>query len=422
MDKRSFIRATQNQIHAEREQRKRQAGALEYEHTINDVLVQRLSTLISSVKARAAGTSPPGSASDDAFTLAIQLVPGDEHDIPPSLPEGVFTEAPNTTYSNMIFRILDEVRRSLDERCVAQHLQNDAFLEELGVHLQNIQNAQNDIAGKLDRLRAEKATKITRESYRTGFNSSHVKKAVAHGPAESSTSPQLLNPNYDMPSPANRSLSITLSENGDRTQASPAALTFPEIQPSDYRASHDYILSHPEILEECETDGLLIEAYHAAVENDNGPKPFHYVHQAILLQCCRMLGRDGVNIFFKRMTTPGHQAAQFSNKDVAEKLQRIREMAREQRKAQSEGMEQIQIRAVDPGTDIPIRVPEVDSDERAIFEQFAPDMQVALESGSIDRVNEVLGGMDVAEAEKLLDLLGEVSRSSIPCSPLTACS
>ncbi|EGX89128.1 Hsp90 co-chaperone Cdc37 [Cordyceps militaris CM01] len=409
VDKRSFIRAKQNQIHAEREQRKRQVEALEYERIINETLSQRLISLISLMKTHTTGKPPPGSPSDAAFKAAMQLMASDVNDQPPSPPEGLFVDVPNPTYSNMIFRILDEVKRNLDERRIDQHLQNDAFLEELGVQLQSIQEVQEDIAGRLDKLQAEKATKITSESYRTGFNSSHLNKAIAQGSQKLPASPELLNPDYDLHGLSNSSSSIALPENEDGLLASPAALAFAEIQSSNYRASHAYILSHPEILEERETDGLLIEAYNAAIENEDGPKPLQYVHQAMLLQCCRMLGRDGVNIFFKRMTTPGHRSIEFFDKDVAEKLQRIRELARDQRKAQSEGVEQIQIRAVDPGTEIQIRVPELGSEERVIFEQLAPDMQAALESGLIDRVNEVLGVMDVVEAEQVIDLLGEAN-------------
>ncbi len=53
-------------------------------------------------------------------------------------------------------------------------------------------------------------------------------------------------------------------------------------------------------------------------------------------------------------------------------------------------------------------VPGAGSTERDIFDRFAPEMRAALESGSIDRVNEALVEMDVAEAESLIELLNEV--------------
>lgn len=50
---------------------------------------------------------------------------------------------------------------------------------------------------------------------------------------------------------------------------------------------------------------------------------------------------------------------------------------------------------------------EVERQARAIFETFPPGLQRALESGSLDRVNEVLGKMSVSEAEEVVGQLGE---------------
>ena len=42
-----------------------------------------------------------------------------------------------------------------------------------------------------------------------------------------------------------------------------------------------------------------------------------------------------------------------------------------------------------------------------VFERFPPGLQRALESGSLDSVNEVLGKMSVEEAEEVVDQLGQ---------------
>lgn len=83
-----------------------------------------------------------------------------------------------------------------------------------------------------------------------------------------------------------------------------------------------------------------------------------------------------------------------------------------------EGVEQIQLHAVDPNTTINIRVPlPIDesnpdslSDDnkiaRTIFETFPPGLQRALESGKLDEVNKVLAKMSVDEAEQVVEQLG----------------
>lgn len=68
---------------------------------------------------------------------------------------------------------------------------------------------------------------------------------------------------------------------------------------------------------------------------------------------------------------------------------------------------------MEPGTEIHINVPqpnsteEVEQQARILFERFPPGLQRALESGSLDRVNDVLGKMSVSEAEEVVEQLGE---------------
>lgn len=124
-----------------------------------------------------------------------------------------------------------------------------------------------------------------------------------------------------------------------------------------------------------------------------------------------------------RITTPNHQAQKVFHEDVTTTYQRIRERAKtmaEERNSETAGVEQIQLHAVDPNTQITIAVPSTGSDDpeiqqsREIFDSFPPGLQRALESGSLDEVNKVLGKMSVEEAEEVVGLLGEVSESKYP--------
>jgi cell division cycle protein 37 len=152
------------------------------------------------------------------------------------------------------------------------------------------------------------------------------------------------------------------------------------------------------------------------------------VHQALLIQYCRQLGKDGVGLFFKRITTQGHQASKLFTDDVNDTYNKIKtrvvELAKEKENEPGEGEEQIQLHAVDPNTKINIMVPppiptdlaaestqpppsEDQIAARKIFESFPPGFQRALESGSLDEVNRVLGKMSVEEAEEVVAQLGE---------------
>lgn len=443
VDKRSFIRAKQSQIHIERQQRKLQIEAYKHQHIVNDGLAQRLSLLISALHSH--NTAPIRDAivspSDMAFKVIMELaLRNPEDDTPPPQPEGVSDpdSPPLPRYSKMAAAILDEANKALDQRRIEdRNLGFEALAEELGVHVRNIQLAQTDLIKKLGELEQQGSKKITSDSYHVGFNTSHVSKAAvepAVGSSSSGTKVELLNPKLPAPEGV-----LDLDEQ-EPPRASPAAKRFAQIETSDYRASQEFLASHPEILLEQETDGLLFEAYTLLLDQGDQARTHarQCTHQALLLQYCRLLGRDGVALFFKRVATPGHQALNVFEKDLADTFRKIQAMAKRDAKRRHHGaetdqlVERVQLCSLTDGEgSVRILVPPAGSEDgegqkaRAIYESFAPEMRAALGTGSLDEVNRVLGEMDAAEAENLASLLTEVSCPGPHATVgalLTACS
>ncbi|KAI1769081.1 hypothetical protein GGR53DRAFT_475693 [Hypoxylon sp. FL1150] len=424
VDKRSFIRAKQNQIHQERQQRKLQIETLKYERQINDGLMKRISGLLNALKAHAAEAETRNPA-EVAFQAVMESAGNPADDKPPARPEGVHAQVEQPpTYTKMMASLLDQVNKQLDEKKPENRY--NAMVDEIGVHLKNVEGLQQELLKKLAELEKEEGRKITSEGIHEGFNSSHVAKST---PSTSGTkkaddsSVELLNPNFSMSKPAESSTAAN-DDDDKEVEASPDGRKFAQIKPNDYRESHSFIGSHPHILTEKETDGLLIMAFDAQLD---GRDDFarQCVHQALLLQYCRALGKDGVALFFKRITTKGHQAQDVFYKDVQDTYYRIKNRAAEinaQRAVDGGGeggVEQIQLHAVEPGTEIKIRIPPEKSEDeeekrgREIFEGFAPDMRRALESGSLDKVNEVLGKLKVEDAEEVVALLSEANILSL---------
>ncbi|CAI4218356.1 unnamed protein product [Parascedosporium putredinis] len=90
VDKRSFIRAKQNQIHMEREQRKNHILTLKFERSVNDGLLKRISGLLAALKSHASdapassSTSPVQHAAQVAFKAVMESAPKNpEDDNPP---------------------------------------------------------------------------------------------------------------------------------------------------------------------------------------------------------------------------------------------------------------------------------------------------------------------------------------------------
>ncbi|TGJ78934.1 hypothetical protein E0Z10_g9834 [Xylaria hypoxylon] len=421
VDKRSFIRAKQNQIHAERQQRRLQIETYKYERIINDGLIKRISGLLAALRANAAEAE--SNQAEVAFRAVMESAGSPEDDKVPTPPEGVRTDiGESPTYTKMMAALLDQVNGTLNEKNPENRY--TAMVEEIENHFNKVQDLQKQLLANLAELEKEESRKITSESIHTGFDSSYVAKSTpsTSGEKKDDSKLELLNPNFS----ASKSVESKAADDGDdddEIEASPDARKFADIKASGYRESHAFLSSHPNILSEKETDGILVMAFDAQLQNKDDVAR-NYIHQALLLQYCRSLGKDGVALFFKRITTRGHQAQEVFFKDVQDTYFRIKSRTTEinAQRAEEGGsgdIEQIQLHAVDPGTEIKIRIPAENSEEeaekhgRGIFEGFAPDMRKALESGSLDKVNEVLGKMKVPEAEEVVNLLSEAGILSL---------
>lgn len=378
--------------------------------------MKRISSLLASLRAHASDAATRNPA-EVAFQAVMESAGNPKDDQPPPRPEGVHSDEKELpTYSKMMATLLDQVNKALDEKKPDNRY--DAMVEEIQEHENKVKALQKELEAKLAELEKEEHKKITSEGLHTGFDSSHVNKSKPTEKKES-TQVELLNPNFSGSSAGQSSKETATVDDDEEVEASPATKKFGQIKANDYSASLQFLSQHPEILTERETDGLLVLAFDAALESKDDLSR-QYVHQALLIQYCRALGRDGVGLFFKRITTKGHQAQEVFYKDVQETYMRIRTRSREiiaerAKESQSEGVEQIQLHAVEPGTVIQIQVPPADSQDpeiqqaRKVFDGFKPEMKKALESGKLDEVNKVLGEMKVDEAEELVGLFGEVS-------------
>lgn len=80
---------------------------------------------------------------------------------------------------------------------------------------------------------------------------------------------------------------------------SPSAKRFTQLEIGNWDASFKAISSEPALLKDDVNDAILLEAFEAAIRGDKKYAKA-CVHQSLVLQYCRKLGRDGVALFFKR--------------------------------------------------------------------------------------------------------------------------
>ena len=175
VDKRSFIRAKQNQIHQQRFERKNKIDTYKYERIINDGLLKRINALLTALeshKAEAEKRSP-----DELIFQAIMESVGDAaDDQPPPRPAGVHVQEKELpSYSKMMAALVDQVKAKVDE-----DKPNDrfaAYVKEVQEHKSKVEGLQKELLTQLNILEKEEGKKITSESYATGFSTSHISKA-----------------------------------------------------------------------------------------------------------------------------------------------------------------------------------------------------------------------------------------------------
>lgn len=296
VDKRSFIRAKQSQIHQQREQRRHEIATLKYERIVNDGLLSRINGLLEVLRHHENSSRKPD---DVVFQAIMESASNPALDYAPVPPEGVHThEKEQPKYSQMMGALVDQVKQEFDEPAQDSHY--PAYINGVQGHKDKVEGLQTELLERLAQLEKEEGSKITSDTLHMGFDTSHVAKAAetkGKAPQEKTDSVELLNPGASKKDPGEEA--DVEDEDEESPQASALAKRFATIKPGDYRSMLQFISEHSQIVAEKETDGLLVEAFNAQLE---GKEDYarQCVHAGLLLQYCRSLGRDGISLFFKR--------------------------------------------------------------------------------------------------------------------------
>ena len=471
IDKKSFIRWKQRDIHEKREQRKAEKDAIKAEMDTNDALSPRLDELIGSTKKQ-------GSA---YYSREVaKLSAGRQQRGNKDGPNGPTTD-------DMILSLLLQIQQHENLKGKAGNDLDEALLNELQRHREKLGARQTQIQFELEQMEKEDSKKITSDSIRDGWNSGYVAKAepqpevkrksASKGEKKAETVIETLNNPSSSTSAAGAPSSTptaTAAESDDDEDDIPeaddiqrqfadlpccvpssiplSASTIPsEFDPTKslninaFETALQFLSKHKLLLHPSSntTDSLLLEAFNAQMASKSSLAR-RCVEKALMIQYCNKLGPDGVNLFFRRMvgSKDGRASVVYLN-DVLATYARIRDrsktLAEQQKNA---GEEQIQLVAEDDTTTISFDLPDGPPQEvielqgeakekinpedvRAwlqmrwdIFQSFPEDFRKALETKQLRRVNEVLGSMNVGEAEQIVRKLDQAGILNFPSSEI----
>lgn len=399
VDKKSFIRWKQRDIHEKREQAKFRMQQLEVNIETNEDLKRRIEKLAAAARAgRKLG-----------LDIAGDVKLSEEGETKQKPAKATSPEQPR--YADMIESMLLQV--------VAGDASQESVLAKLAENSKLIESALKDESAELATLLEERKRHITAEDMHTGWDSTITFKNESAQPAGAPT-PAKPEAQSAQSKPAKTVTTIEtlntpvlpkpkVNEDG-LEELLPQTAAFGEIPEEQWEPAFNHLMRYPFIVTEGQKDALTMSAFEHELSGDSA-RMQRTVWNSTLIQLCIPLGRDGTQVLFRNVVNKNSPARKMFEESVSATVKHIRErcklLAEEHRAEEGEGVETIQLRAVDPDTELLVVVPEAGTPGRAIFDQFTPAVQAAVRAKSLDELNEVLASMSLEDAEKLVERLGE---------------
>ncbi|CAG8543843.1 425_t:CDS:2 [Acaulospora colombiana] len=342
VDKASFIRWKQADIHAKREERRRKIGSLKQKISQDDVLLDRIDTMIQKLQSEGV----------ESFFKTIEELRETNKEMESeaikteSTPQGEGTEPTPPTFDQMMRILFEKIQQEVKNESPEEV--SERLIDKLKEHREKLKKSQDDAKVELEKEENEARKKIIVDDLHTGFD-----KAVFI---------------------------------------------------KNYNDSFTFISKHPEIVTQEVVDQILAEAFRAQLKG-KAKYAKQCVHQGWI-------------------TSTDPQARDIFLKDVSETYERIRERckvmnAEKTQKPQQSQAEQIQIEVTDPNSSLNVHIPDEHSEDEKekekyqIFLTLPEDFREALKTGELVKINKVLGGFTVEEAEKILEICGRAEVLSI---------
>ncbi|OAX40935.1 hypothetical protein K503DRAFT_713579 [Rhizopogon vinicolor AM-OR11-026] len=434
VDKRSLIRWKQRSIHEQRETRKMKISAISAEISCNGVLAPRLHGIRTTL-----------GGADGGLKYFQQLVERLQTDPSPEAPPTNAKDQP--TYDAMVLSLLLQIWDGA--KSLPADEQEAAILSGLDKHITQLSEHTKQMEKDLVVEEKEQRKHITSEDIHEGFESKYippkpapapVKNAKIDAPKKTTTTKtteiEVLNPAASSSKAPSQSATLEFDEEAEELpELTPSLERFSRLPLWGYEQSFKFIQANPDVIIPGATDALLVAAFRAE-SADQSKYAKQCVHQSLLLQYCDKLGRDGVRLFFLKMTAGDQRAITIFVKDVEDTYSHLKTRAKvaAAESPNEEHKEQIQLVPENPSASISFNVPDgpppedlrlegpetkdldVEEVRQAlqmrwdVFQGFPEDLKAALKIGTLEEVNKVLGSMEVSVAE---DVVGKLDMAGI---------
>lgn len=421
VDKPSFIRWKQRDIHEKRQQRNIEIKSILVQLTMYAKLNYRVDYLLKYLNAselldEATVVNVLNKKFDPAEKFDYEKLKQEKgDDLRKGLRDLTFDpeESANTPpYNEMIEDLFTQVKEDHPEAAT----DGEKLIGHIREHRQKIDDVLLKNTIKLDDLLYQKSMLISSDDIHPGFDRSFLNKDEEEAPAPKPAKKETVTTIETLNTPSEK----TVDEQFDELDLLPATAEFAKLPMKDLEASAQFLIKHTSICTENQKDSLIMTAFNHELDG-NHLTVRQVVFQSLLLQYVSQLAgpkptRDltirAISLFFSKLKDPSQPASKAFMQDVDNTVNHIKTRCQILKKEQEEnddGEEAlIQLKALDESTELFVNTPEQGTGDYEVFRtKLSPEMQKAIESGSLDEVNLVFAKMKVEEAEAILEIFNE---------------
>lgn len=449
VDKQSFIKWKQRDIHEKRHQRNIEIKSILIQLTMYAKLNERVDYLMKIL-------TPKELLDDDKVmsTLNNEFDANEKFDYEKlikdkSLRKGLQDltfdkeEIENTPcYNEMIEDLFIQVKEDHPD----SKDDGDKLVEYLKEHRNKIDDVLSKQTIKLDDLLYQKAQLIVSDDLHTGFDRSFLNKdkpaeeeeqkpqpSSSSSSSKPTTQKTTVTTTETINQPSTTTINKPMEEKTDKEildelVISPATDEFSKIPATDYTKSAEFLIKHYTICTEQQKDALMMSAFDLQLDNRTETAK-QVVHQALLLQyIANLTGNNphapkdkvinAIKLFFSKISDESTPAHQVFWEDVDRTYAHIKnrcEIIKQERQLgggddDDDGEQEavLQLRSLDDKTQLLVNMPKEGTPEYELFTTKVPvEFQKAIETESIDEVNKEFAKLKFEDAEQVLDIIQE---------------
>lgn len=426
VDKNSFIRWKQRDIHEKRSQREQQIKGLKIQKEMYTHLNERVDNLLENLTDdQLMVESERNSYLNSKFDKSEKC----------TMEQDSTNDTP--TYNEMVEDLFTQITSDLKKD--NEEVNGFTIKRKIIEHRQKIEKVLKEIDPKLNEFELEKTQNITSADIHDGWNTSIINKSKDSTTGSSNTTSPVSNTSATTTTTTTTSTKIeTLNSPGSKESKQPSkpldqlselellreTVTFSTLDSN--KSCCQFILEHPFIASTQQKDALLMKAFDYQLYDDDAAAK-SIIYKGMLLQFASDLLENPpyphmpmdirlnyVKQFFSQLdqeNTPGRLAFDQEYNQMVEHIKKRCEIIKEETEKEGEEeekVETIQLRSVDENSKLVVTIPTtVDSKEYKIYHALPETMKKALNTGSLDEVNKEFAKMPLEDAENMLEKFNE---------------